>query len=265
MPGCLLDLDGVLYQQGRPLPGAAQTVAWLRRRRLPHLFLTNTSSRPHRDILQRLAGYGLDIPADSLLTPAMAAAAWLREQPLAGPVALLTPAATRADFADLPLAEGTETKVGAVVVGDMGAEWTYPRLNQAFRWLMQEPRPLLVALGMTRYWRAEEGLRLDVAPFVTALAHAADVTPVVLGKPAALFFRAALRRLELRPEAAVMVGDDLRSDVGGAQRAGLLGVLVRTGKFRPSDLEGPVRADGVLDSIADLPDWWTARFGTGSD
>ena len=56
-----------------------------------------------------------------------------------------------------------------------------------------------------------------------------------------------------------MVGDDVRTDVEGAQRAGLTGVLVRTGKFSPSDLEGEVSPDAVLDSIADLPQWWAER------
>ena len=53
-----------------------------------------------------------------------------------------------------------------------------------------------------------------------------------------------------------MVGDDVRTDVEGAQRAGLTGVLVRTGKFSPSDLAGDVSPDAVIDSIADLPQWW---------
>jgi phospholysine phosphohistidine inorganic pyrophosphate phosphatase len=57
----------------------------------------------------------------------------------------------------------------------------------------------------------------------------------------------------------VMVGDDLRTDVEGAQRTGLAGVLVRTGKFTPADLEGDIRPDAVLDSIADLPAWLAER------
>ena len=59
-----------------------------------------------------------------------------------------------------------------------------------------------------------------------------------------------------RPERVVMVGDDVRADVEGAQRAGLTGVLVRTGKFSPRELAGDVSPDAVLDSIADLPRWW---------
>ena len=59
-----------------------------------------------------------------------------------------------------------------------------------------------------------------------------------------------------------MVGDDIRSDVEGAQRAGLAGVLVRTGKFSPSDLAGDVSPDAVLDSVADLPRWWRDQGAT---
>ena len=53
-----------------------------------------------------------------------------------------------------------------------------------------------------------------------------------------------------------MIGDDIRGDIGGAQSAGIRGLLVRTGKFRPRDLPGEIQPDGVIDSIASLPEWW---------
>jgi ribonucleotide monophosphatase NagD (HAD superfamily) len=55
-----------------------------------------------------------------------------------------------------------------------------------------------------------------------------------------------------------MVGDDIVGDVQGAQRCGIRGVLVRTGKFRDVDLAGETRPDAVLESLSDLPAWWTA-------
>jgi HAD superfamily hydrolase (TIGR01458 family) len=114
----------------------------------------------------------------------------------------------------------------------------------------------LVALGMTRYWRAEDGLRLDAGAFVRALEYAAGRTAVVVGKPDRTFYGAAVEALHLPADQVVMVGDDIHTDVEGAQLAGLTGVLVRTGKFRASDLRGGVRPDAVLDSVADLPRWW---------
>jgi ribonucleotide monophosphatase NagD (HAD superfamily) len=109
---------------------------------------------------------------------------------------------------------------------------------------------------MTRYWQAEDGLRLDTGPFVTALSHASGVKPVVLGKPARPFFEAALSRLGASAATTVMIGDDIQGDIGGAQSSGIKGALVRTGKFRESDLESDVCPDMVLDSLADVPDRW---------
>lgn len=260
MNAILLDLDGVLYQGDQALPGAGEALAWIRRQAIPHLFLTNTTSRPRAAIVEKLARLGIAVAADQILTPPVAAREWLARRGLAR-VALFVNPGTRGDFAGLTaVTPGEGDGPEAVIVGDMGEGWDYPTLNRAFRLLMSEPRPLLVALGMTRYWRASDGLRLDTAPFVAALQHATGVDPVVLGKPARPFFETALAALGSQPAETLMIGDDIRSDIAGAQAAGLKTVLVRTGKFRPADLGSDVRPDGVIDSIADLPEWW-ARGG----
>lgn len=251
----LLDLDGVVYVGDRPVPGAAETVAWLRHERVPLRFLTNTTSRPRQAIADKLAGMGIPAGADEILTPPVAAVAWLHDRHIQGP-ALFVPEATAAEFGDLsPLPKDAEQGAGAVVVGDLGGGWDYPTLNRAFRLLMGDPDVPLLALGMTRYWRAEDGLRLDAGAFVRALEYAAGRTAVVLGKPAPAFYGAAVDALGLAADQVVMVGDDIRTDVDGAQHAGLTGVLVRTGKFAPGDLDQGVTPDAVLESLAELPRW----------
>jgi HAD superfamily hydrolase (TIGR01458 family) len=249
----LLDLDGVLYEGERPVPGAAEAVRWFRERGVPHLFLTNTTSRPRSALVSKLAGLGIEVEADEIMTPPVAARAWLGEH-APGRAALFVPVATEAEFEGIPrLPEAAEAGAASVVLGDLGEGWSFARLNRAFRLLMGEPRPVLVALGMTRYWRASDGLRLDVAPFTVALEHAACVRARVLGKPAPAFFEAALSLLGRPAGETVMIGDDIVGDVGGAQRAGLRGVLVRTGKYRESDLAGEIQPEAVLDSVAALP------------
>jgi HAD superfamily hydrolase (TIGR01458 family) len=198
----------------------------------------------------------MDVDAGRILTPPVAATRWLAAN-VSGPVALFVPPATASEFAPLELADMESTgQVAAVVIGDYGEHWTYDALNRAFRWLMQEPSPALVALGMTRYWRAADGLRLDTAPFVAALEHATGQQAIVLGKPAAAFFEAALGMLGASAAETVMVGDDIRSDIGGARASGIRGLLVRTGKFRPDDLAGDTRPAATLESFAELPAWW---------
>lgn len=256
MRAILFDLDGVLYQGNELTPGARETLHWVRERNIPHCFVTNTTSKPRRDILAKLEQMGLPASLEGIISPPLAAARWLQAHG-PGPVALFVPEATKAEFAGLPQwSEDSRQPAGAVVVGDLGTQWDFARLNQAFTCLMQDPHPVLIALGMTRYWKTPDGLQLDTGPFVAALEYATGIFPRILGKPAPAFFQVAADCLGLVVEELLMIGDDIRGDVEGAQQAGLKAVLVKTGKFRPEDLEGRIRPDAVLDSVAALPAWW---------
>ncbi|MCG6941804.1 MAG: TIGR01458 family HAD-type hydrolase [Thiohalocapsa sp.] len=261
MQAILFDLDGVLYQGDTLLPGAAETVAWARAECIPHLFLTNTSSRPRAAIAEKLAQLGIEVAAEQILAPPAAACTWLRAEGIED-IALFAPAATAVDFAGLNLLPANaERGAGAVVVGDLAEGWDFRTLNRAFRLLVAKPAPRLLALGMTRYWHAAGGLQLDAGPFVAALQYASGIEPVVLGKPAAAFFDTGVAAVGSLPARTLMIGDDIRGDVAGAQRAGLKAALVRTGKFRPADLHGDVRPDAVFDTVGHLPAWWQRHAG----
>ena len=137
------------------------------------------------------------------------------------------------------------------MIGDLGADWSFASLNHAFR-LVHEGGARLIGLGRSRYWNGPGGLQLDVGPFLAAIEQATGQDALVFGKPDPAFFAALLENVRLPAERVAMVGDDIVSDVGGANDAGLLGILVRTGKFRPTNLSGPVRPSLVVDSVADL-------------
>jgi ribonucleotide monophosphatase NagD (HAD superfamily) len=112
----------------------------------------------------------------------------------------------------------------------------------------------MIALSRDRYWLRDGKLALDAGPFVVGLEFAVGREALVAGKPSAAFYAAALRSMGLDAGKSVaMVGDDLWSDVQGAQRAGLSGWLVRTGKYRESALaESGIVPDRILDSVAAL-------------
>jgi phospholysine phosphohistidine inorganic pyrophosphate phosphatase len=257
--GLLFDLDGVIYNGDALIRGAAETVAWAAGRGIPYLFVTNTTSRSRAALVEKLRGFGIETEASRILTPCVAAADWLRAKG-AGPAALFVREAAREEFAGLPLvSDDAETGASYVVVGDLAEAWDYKTLNRAFRLLHSQEDAKLIALGMTRYWQTAEGLCLDVAPFVAALEHASGRKALVFGKPAGEFFQAAARRLSLNSNEIVMIGDDIRADIGGAQAAELKGVLVKTGKFRPADLAAGIAPDAVLESVAEVPNWWETR------
>jgi HAD superfamily hydrolase (TIGR01458 family) len=256
MSGILFDMDGVLYEGDTAIAGAADAVAWCRSQAIPHLFLTNTTSRPRYDLVSKLARMGIAAEAAEILTPPVAAARWLKEH-VSGPIALFIPDGTRDEFNGLPVADPEYADhPAAVVIGDLGQRWSFDRLNQAFRLLMVEPRPHLVALGLTRYWRAPDGLRLDAGPYIKALEYAAGVNAVVLGKPAAPFFATALALLGTAAADTWMIGDDIRTDIEAAQQAGLRTILVQSGKVRPQDMALGVAPDATLPSAAALSAWW---------
>lgn len=255
MPGILFDMDGVLYEGNKAIPGAADVITWCRNNKIPHLFLTNTTSRPRYALVEKLAKMEINVTVDAILSPPVAAANWLRQH-TTRPVALFVPDNTREEFASVTQAGRDETNVSAVVIGDLGKAWDYSTYNRAFRLLKQNPDAPLFALGLTRYWQAEDGLRLDVGPLVKGLEYATGIEALVMGKPAAPFFQTALAMLGLEAGETFMLGDDIRGDIEGAQSAGIKGVLVRSGKFRDSDLSLGIHPHTVLDSIAALPAWW---------
>jgi len=244
----LLDLEGVLYQDGRAIPGAVEAVEALARRGLALRFLTNTTTAPRRRIAERLRDFGFDVAEDQVLSPARAAATALAE---AGVTRLHLGAepALAEDFEGFDLV-GTAPQ--AVLLGDLHRGFTWERLNDLFVMLSGGAR--LVALHRNRYCRREGELALDLGPFVAALEYAADCEAMVVGKPAGAFFGAALADIGCAPDEALMVGDDIEADILGARQAGLAALQVETGKFRAEDAE---RSDAParLGSIADLPDW----------
>ena len=252
--GVLLDIDGVLKFRSRPIDGAPEALRRLREIGHPVQLVTNTTSRSRAVLATELRGMGFELEDEEILNPMVAASAWIRQNDR-GPVALFVPDSSREDFDGVDrLDDDAETGARTVVLGDLREGWTWETMNRVLRLLLDEPDCALVALGRTRYWKGEDGFALDVGPFAAMFEMATDRDAVVLGKPAVPFFELACRSIDRRPERVVMVGDDIRSDVGGALNAGLDAVLVRTGKFREEDLRESIRPTAVLDSVADLPD-----------
>ncbi len=243
----LLDLDGTLYLDDQPLPGAVDAVAVLRGLGVPLRFTTNTTRFPRRILAERLRAMGFEVHAEEILTAPAAAATWLAEQGIRRVALYLA----EASFEEFHAFTRDDQRPEAVVIGDLGSGWSYDALNRAFRWLLAGAR--MVAIQKNRYWRVAGDLMLDAGPFVAALEYATGTSAVVVGKPAPAFFEAAMRTLGVAASEIAVVGDDVETDVAGAVSAGCRGILVRTGKYRPGDeRRGGRSPDAVLDSVADL-------------
>jgi HAD superfamily hydrolase (TIGR01458 family) len=249
----LLDIDGVLTVSWRPLPGAIEAVRWLREAGFRVALLTNTTSRTRAWIAGTLAAAGFPVSAADVFTAPAITAAYLAEHYPGARCVLLTSGDISADLAGVQLAaDDDQGQPDVVILGGAGLEFSYPALNRVFGYL--RGGAALVAMHRNMFWRTDDGLQLDSGAFLPGLEQAAGVRAEVTGKPAEEFFGTALAALGITGRAAVMVGDDIHSDVLAAQRSGLTGVLVRTGKYLPeTHRTAPVAPDHVIDSIADLP------------
>jgi HAD superfamily hydrolase (TIGR01458 family) len=246
----LIDIDGVLTVSWEPLEGAVEALQALRAEHFPFTLITNSTSRSRREIAATLAEAGFPVDFEDILTAPAAAAAYLREHRPDARCLLLNSGDIAEDFEGVQL---VSDRPDLVLTGGAGPEFDYATLNGVFGHLQRGAE--LMSMHANLFWRTSDGLALDAGAFLLGLEQAASTHTTILGKPAGAFFETALRRVDAPSGRAAMVGDDVESDVLGAQRHGLTGVLVRTGKFQPDHEEGidGVRPDHVIDSVAGLP------------
>lgn len=250
----------MLHVSGEPIPGAADAVVALRDAGHRLRFVTNSTTSTRAALADRLRRAGIELDPSELQTTAAAAAALLAGKRV---LALTMPSLIE----DLEGVELVGEGADAVLIGgaDEDAEtnrvFSYMNLARAFSELQGGAE--LYCLHKNRWWQTARGPLLDAGAFVAGLEYAAETEAVVVGKPSPAYFDAALAVLDAEPAMTWMVGDDVEADIGGAQRCGLRTVLVRTGKFRPDALErSGVSPDGVISSIAHLPDWIERELGT---
>jgi len=253
MAAILLDVDGVFHVSGDPIAGGADAVRRLREAGHRLRFVTNNTTRARATLAEELRAMGIPLDDDELQTTPRAAA-----HTLAGRRVLAM--TMHAIVGELEGVELVGEDAEAVLIGgadetpETNLVFSYMNLARAFHEL--EAGAQLYSLHKNRWWQTKHGPLLDAGAFVAGLEYAADTEAIVLGKPSRQYFEAALQALDAEAGMTWMVGDDIESDIAGAQGHGMKTILVRTGKFRPDEVEASrIRPDGIISSIAQLPEW----------
>ena len=263
----LTDVTGVLYDFGarEAIPKSVEAVSRLleleSRQQLRLRLVTNQAKDTSANLLAYLHSYGFKgLRQEHLFSPVPAAVSVMKERGLRRPH-LLVPRLLLPEllphFPDVdPDGEQQVMDEDCLLIGDAGPELRYERLNRAFASIVRMPTPVLLSLGGSRFYRWKEQLLLDVGPFVKTLEAATGITAEVIGKPSTAFFAAALADVGVVAEEAVMIGDDVVSDVRAAGAAGITGILVRTGKAAALHLDSlddpPVIVAGNLSQAVDM-------------
>jgi NagD protein len=245
----LMDMDGVLVHQSKPIPGAAEFLARLQEKSLPFLVLTNNSVYTRRDLSARLAVSGLKVPEQAIWTSALATADFLQRQRPNGTAFAIGEAGLQTALHAVGYTL-TEHDPDYVVLGETRA-YSFERITQAIRLIVAGAR--FMATNPDPTGPTPDGPLPATGSVAALISRATGVEPYFVGKPNPLMMRSALNAIDAHSETTAMVGDRMDTDVVSGLEAGMHTVLVLTGSTTREQAEAfPYRPSRIVDSIADL-------------
>ena len=251
----IFDLDGTLYVDQIVVDGAVQVLADLRQQGYLLRFMTNTTTKTQAQLYANLHQLGFQVEDGELISAPEAARIYLRQQQAQS----TQPLKIWAVVADTIQADFSEFRIDSeqpdyVVLGDIGNAWTLELINQLFNAIYAGAQ--LIALHKNKFWQTQGALHVDIGLFVAGLEFVTGKAAAIMGKPAPDFFKQVLASAGVEASDALLVGDDIDTDVGGAQALGIKAALVRTGKYRQAYAEqSAIKPDVLLASVAELPDY----------
>ena len=247
----LMDMDGVLVNEGTMVPGADRFVEALGRAGRSFLVLTNNSMYTPRDLAARLAVIGLRLPAEAIWTSALATAQFLHSQRPGGTAHVIGEAGLTTALHDIGYVL-SDRDPDYVVLGETRT-YSFEAITRAIRLIDGGAR--FIATNPDPIGASPAGSIPATGSVAALIRHATGIAPYFVGKPNPLMMREGLNTLGAHSETTVMVGDRMDTDIVAGTEAGLETILVLTGVTAAADVERfPYRPSRVVDSVADLVD-----------
>nr|WP_154119777.1 HAD-IIA family hydrolase [Paenibacillus monticola] len=237
----MIDLDGTLYHGHQMIPGADLLIKALRKAGIPFLFVTNNSSRTAGGVAEHLQGMGIEAKAEEVCTSSLAAARYIAEESPGATVAILGEAGLHEACADAGLTLVTEFP--QYVVQGIDRSFTYAALTQASRWIRGGAKFVLTNPDLML--PSDDGILPGAGTIGAAIEAASGVAPIVIGKPESHLITYAASILGIDSNQAVMVGDNMRTDIAAGAGAGCQTILVLTGLTTKDNLDYYKKVTGV--------------------
>jgi len=251
--GYAIDLDGTVYLSGKLLPGAADTIARIRREGSRVVFLTNNPLRSPASYAQHLTGLGIPAEPADVVSPLAVLTAYLADRHPGRAALTIAEPLVDATLAAAGIAVTTEPASAGVVVVSFDRTFSYAKLLSAFR-AVRQFGAVIVATNPDPFCPTQDGGLPDCAAMLAALEACTGArAEAVLGKPGEHMAAELLRRLAVPASEAVIVGDRLSTDIAMSRSLGMTSVLVLSGATTGAELaDSPHRPDYVIDGIAAL-------------
>jgi 4-nitrophenyl phosphatase len=257
----ILDMDGVLWHRDRPVPGLEAFFQQLERSKIGYVLATNNARNVATQYSEKLAGFGVQVPPEQILTSAEATARFLRASyPEGTRVYVVGDSGLRLALAEsgFDLLDGTgfigdDARADIVVVG-FTPHFCYDQLASA-TYLVNKGASF-IGTNPDVTFPTEFGPLPGAGSMLAFLKTATGVEPVVLGKPNTAIFEQALLILDGTKSDTVMVGDRLSTDIEGAHAAGLRAMLLLSGISHLDDVaQSNTKPDWILDDLAALTEF----------
>ena len=243
----LFDLDGVFYK-GKEKPvkiGGTRVVRKLRELGKMLFLLTNNSTDSVSTVHSRLARLQIPIRKEEILTSGLLTAEYLSREYGRVSYYLIGEKGLQNEMRGFGHTK-TEGEVADFVVIGLDRRLTYEKLDHAARVVRNGAR--IVATHASRVYMYKRGPALAAGPIVRAVEYATGEKAIVIGKPALPMFKLALKRAKCGPRDAIMIGDQVDTDIDGATAAGIDSILVATGVDRS------IRGTGALAAVSNVDD-----------
>jgi NagD protein len=247
----LTDMDGVLVDEGRPIPGAAEFIKRLEQSGKRYLVLTNNSIYTPRDLHARLRRAGIVVPEHAIWTSALATAQFLDHQRPHGTAYVIGEAGLTTALHNIGYVL-TDTAPDYVVLGETRT-YSFQAITLAIRLINDGAR--FIATNPDPTGPSAEGALPATGSFAALITKATGTEPYFVGKPNPLMMRSALNTVNGHSETTTMIGDRMDTDVIAGIEAGLETVLVLSGVTQEAEISRyPFRPSRIVASIADLID-----------
>jgi 4-nitrophenyl phosphatase len=256
----IIDIDGTLWRGKRPMLGLVSFFDFLQRRAISFIIVTNNSVETPAQVQQKLAGFGVAIQMDNILTCALATADYLRREKDGATVYVIGEPGLHQVMrqAGFTIISDAGQPADAVVVGGDTA-LTYDKLRNAV--LLIQRGACFVGTNPDLLVPTEEGLVPEAGTTLAAIQAATGVSPTVVGKPERMLFEMAVKKMDSHPGQTAILGDRLDTDILGGQRAGLKTILLTTGvDNKQTILEKEINPDAVFNGLEELTEVWRQKL-----
>jgi HAD superfamily hydrolase (TIGR01458 family) len=221
----LIDFDGIIRIGKKIAEDAKVFLTFLKDKEIPHYIISNSTLNTSKDIKLFLKQNGVNFDVNAMTT-VDAALQFVNKNKLK--ISIYCEDTIKNLFKDFI----NDANPDAVVIGDIGREWSYEVLNKIFHIVMNGAD--IIALQKNKFWNPDgKGLVLDAGAFISAIEYATNRQSILIGKPSEIYFKSALDYLGYKNgDSFYMIGDDLETDIVGSEKIGGKGILVFSGKTK---------------------------------